>query len=69
MFVLNLLKAFGLDIPLKLQAFAELYLAGCTHREIAERLACVERTVERKLALVLKKWQQQAEASVAAGIA
>lgn len=52
----------GLSDPLR--DFAELYLAGCTHREIADRLGCVERTVERKIALLLRKWQEMAAESL-----
>ena len=48
-------------LPDNLRDFAELYLAGCTHKEIAARLGCVERTVERKMALILRKWQEIAE--------
>lgn len=51
-------RFFVEGLPAKLQAFAELYLAGCTHREIAERLECGLRTVERKVALILAKWQE-----------
>jgi RNA polymerase sigma factor (sigma-70 family) len=51
-------------LPDKLREVAELYLAGCTHRQIAERLGCVERTVERKLPLVLARWQEMAAAQV-----
>jgi RNA polymerase sigma factor (sigma-70 family) len=47
-------------LPQRLRDFAELYLAGCTHREIAARLGCVERTVERKVPLILQQWQQMA---------
>jgi RNA polymerase sigma factor (sigma-70 family) len=47
-----------------LREFAELYLAGCTHKEIAARLGCVERTVERKMALILRKWQEMAVESL-----
>jgi RNA polymerase sigma factor (sigma-70 family) len=52
------------DLPEDLRPFAELYLAGLTHREAAERLGCVERTVERKMALILKRWQGLAVESV-----
>jgi DNA-directed RNA polymerase specialized sigma24 family protein len=45
-------------LPEPLRGFAELYLAGSTHKEIAELQGCVERTVERKLALILKRWQE-----------
>jgi RNA polymerase sigma factor (sigma-70 family) len=51
-------------LPERHRELAELYLAGCTHKEIAAQLGCVERTVERKLALILKKWQDMAAASV-----
>jgi DNA-directed RNA polymerase specialized sigma24 family protein len=47
-------------LPDKLRVFAEPYLAGCTHKEIAAQLDCVERTVERKIALILDKWQKMA---------
>jgi DNA-directed RNA polymerase specialized sigma24 family protein len=46
------------ELPDHLRDFAELYLAGFTHKEIAARVGCVERTVERKLALVLKRWRE-----------
>lgn len=51
-------------LPDHLRDFAELYLAGCTHRETAERLACSLRSVERKIALILEKWRTMAAASV-----
>jgi RNA polymerase sigma factor (sigma-70 family) len=51
-------------LPQRLRDVAELHLAGCTHREIAEKLICVERTVERKIALILTKWQEMAIESV-----
>ena len=57
---------FIAGLPERLQEFAELHLAGCTNREIAERMGCVERTVERKLALALARWQEMAVESVVA---
>ncbi|MBI1902676.1 MAG: helix-turn-helix domain-containing protein [Planctomycetia bacterium] len=45
-------------LPDNLRDFAELYLANYTHREIAEHLGCSERTVDRKIALILRKWQE-----------
>jgi FixJ family two-component response regulator len=51
-------------LPAKLRDFAELYLAGCTQREIAEQLHCGLRTAERKVALILAKWQEMGLDSV-----
>jgi RNA polymerase sigma factor (sigma-70 family) len=48
------------NLPEHLRSYAELYLAGLTHQEIADRLGCTERTVDRKLALVLAKWHRLA---------
>jgi RNA polymerase sigma factor (sigma-70 family) len=45
------------ELPDKLRDFAELHLAGLTNREIAERLGCIQRKVERKLALLRSRWQ------------
>jgi DNA-directed RNA polymerase specialized sigma24 family protein len=47
-------------LPDHLRDFATLHLAGCTHKEIAARMGCVERTVDRKMALVLQKWREMA---------
>jgi RNA polymerase sigma factor (sigma-70 family) len=47
-------------LPENLREFARLCLAGLTHREMADRLGCTERTVDRKIALVLAKWQRLA---------
>jgi DNA-directed RNA polymerase specialized sigma24 family protein len=52
------------DLPEHLRDFAELYLAGLTYQEIADRLDCTERTVDRKMALILAHWRRLAEASV-----
>lgn len=46
------------ELPEKLRPYAELHVAGFTHKEIAEQLSCVERTVERKMALVCEKWRE-----------
>jgi RNA polymerase sigma factor (sigma-70 family) len=48
-------------LPPHLRDFAELHLAGLTYREIAERLECTERTVDRKMALIQANWHRQAE--------
>jgi len=51
-------------LPVKLRDFAELYLAGCSQREIAVQLHCGLRTVERKVALILARWQEMGADSV-----
>jgi DNA-directed RNA polymerase specialized sigma24 family protein len=51
-------------LPDHLRNVAELWLAGCTNREIAERLKCVERTIERKLALTRARWAKMAVDSI-----
>jgi DNA-directed RNA polymerase specialized sigma24 family protein len=56
--VLNDLYRHYVDgLPDSLRGFAELYLAGCTHKETADRLRCSLRTVERKVALILGRWR------------
>jgi RNA polymerase sigma factor (sigma-70 family) len=47
-------------LPDGLRPFAELYLAGFTHEEIGERLGCVARTSERKVALAIERWREVA---------
>lgn len=47
-----------------LRPIAELHLAGFTNREIAQKLNCVERTVERKIALLRVRWQEMATHSI-----
>jgi DNA-directed RNA polymerase specialized sigma24 family protein len=47
-----------------LRDFAELYLAGCAQMEIAERMHCSLRTVERKVALILDRWRAMAGESL-----
>jgi DNA-directed RNA polymerase specialized sigma24 family protein len=51
-------------LPERLRAFAELYLAGSTIKETAAALGCSERTVERKIALLLERWQEMATDSL-----
>jgi DNA-directed RNA polymerase specialized sigma24 family protein len=45
-------------LPEHLRPFAELCLAGCTHHQIADQLGCTERTVDRKMVLIMAKWQR-----------
>jgi RNA polymerase sigma factor (sigma-70 family) len=52
------------SLPEHLRPFAELCLAGCTHEEIAERLGCTARTVDRKMVLIRAKWQRLATDSM-----
>ena len=47
-------------LPDQIRPFAELYLAGFTHEEIGERLGCVARTSERKVALAIERWREVA---------
>ena len=47
-------------LPDQLRPFAELYLAGHTHEEIASQLGCVARTSERKVALAIERWREMA---------
>ena len=44
-----------------LRPFAELYLAGYTHEEIAQQMGCVTRTSERKVALAKEQWRKMAK--------
>jgi RNA polymerase sigma factor (sigma-70 family) len=58
---------FYLDrLPAGLRPLAELHLGGLTNKEIAQRLGCAERTVERKLALLRERWRGFAADEVAA---
>lgn len=52
-------------LPDTLRETAELYLAGLKQTEIAAKLDCVVRTVQRKLDLILERWQEMAAASLA----
>jgi RNA polymerase sigma factor (sigma-70 family) len=51
-------------LPESLRGLAEMHLAGMTNKEMAERLGCVERTVERKLALLRQRWRELAAESI-----
>lgn len=53
-----------IGLPDELRPFAEMHLAGLSNAEIAEQLECVERTVERKLALLRAKWRKLADDSL-----
>ncbi|HEY7157333.1 MAG TPA: ECF-type sigma factor [Gemmataceae bacterium] len=50
----RLLGLLGNDI---LRRLAQLKLEGWANEEIAERLGCAVRTVERKLAMIRKSWE------------
>ncbi len=54
-------------LPGHLRDYAELHLAGLTYREIGDRLGCTERTVDRKMALILSHWQRLAAESLDGG--
>jgi DNA-directed RNA polymerase specialized sigma24 family protein len=51
-------------LPENLRGFAELYLAGCTHKETAERMGTSLRSVERKIAMILERWREMAAESM-----
>jgi DNA-directed RNA polymerase specialized sigma24 family protein len=51
-------------LPEHLRDYAELYLCGLTYQEIGDRLGCTERTVDRKMALILSHWQRLAAESL-----
>ena len=42
-----------------LRAFAVAKMEGYTNSEIARRFGCSVRTIERRLRLIRKKWQQE----------
>jgi RNA polymerase sigma factor (sigma-70 family) len=52
-------------LPDRLREVAEMYLAGCAYKEVAARLGCVERTVERKVSLILARWREMAAEALA----
>jgi DNA-directed RNA polymerase specialized sigma24 family protein len=54
-------------LPEKLRPFAELFLAGFTCREMAQKMDCAKRTAERKVELILSRWQEMAADSVSQG--
>jgi RNA polymerase sigma factor (sigma-70 family) len=47
----------------RLREVAQGKVEGLTNREIAERLGCVERTVERKLRQIREIWEERTRAS------
>jgi RNA polymerase sigma factor (sigma-70 family) len=51
------------SLPPELEAIAERYLSGWTHKQIAQEAGCAERTIERKLALIYARWQRLAGCS------
>ena len=55
---------FVSSLPDQLIGIAELHLAGFSNREIANEFNCVERTVERKLALIRQHWSTLADHAI-----
>ena len=51
-------------LPEHLRQFAELHLAGFSVAEMAQRLGCVRRTVDRKIRLLKLCWQEIAESEL-----
>lgn len=49
-------------LPPDLRRFAEMSLAGLTHREIAAAIPCAVRTVERKMGRIVHVWRGRAAA-------
>jgi RNA polymerase sigma factor (sigma-70 family) len=58
-------RRFVTELPVGLREYAEWYLVGFNHAEIAQQLDCTRRTVDRKIALVLRKWREMAVSSLA----
>jgi RNA polymerase sigma factor (sigma-70 family) len=54
-------ERFVHGLPPELEAIAERYLAGWTHKQIAQEADCTERTIERKLSLIYARWQRLVE--------
>jgi RNA polymerase sigma factor (sigma-70 family) len=48
------------ELPETVRPIAEMCLAGMTHREIAAAIPCAVRTVERKMARIMARWQEMA---------
>ncbi len=63
--LLDCYQTFVHTLPEHLIAIAELHLSGFTNREIAQKISCVERTIERKLALIRQHWQSKANDELA----
>jgi DNA-directed RNA polymerase specialized sigma24 family protein len=42
-----------------LEALAAAKMEGCTNEEIAQRFRCSVRTIERRLRLIRKKWEDE----------
>ena len=51
-------------LPESLRDFAEHYLAGFSYEEIAQMKDCSRKTVQRKIQVILDKWQAMASESL-----